>query len=166
MSQVVEVDVFEVALWVSWQARTYRQRSIVGRTPTREFAFWLLSTMWLDLRSGQIWEADCLPALGGFIKHHFDHRYLLTSIIANCPLCIKHIFVSKNQRCLPCPYREFIFHSKPPDPSFGLFFFCCKLHHQLISFVCISQFRRQDFQIQRIGLNFTRQNYFFRNQII
>ena len=39
-------------------------------------------------------------------------------------------------------------------------FFLRKLHHRFISFVCISQFRRQDFQIQRIELFFYKKKLF------
>ena len=60
----VQVEVFELALRVSWQGWTSRQRPIVVGALARKFAFWPLSTMWLDWSTlwrarnfGQIWAA-------------------------------------------------------------------------------------------------------------
>ena len=60
----VQVEVFELALRVSWQGWTSRQRPIVVGALARKFAFWPLSTMWLDWSKlwrarnfGQIWAA-------------------------------------------------------------------------------------------------------------
>ena len=60
----VQVEVFELALRVSWQRWTSRQRPIVVGALARKFAFWPLSTMWLDWSTlwrarnfGQIWAA-------------------------------------------------------------------------------------------------------------
>ena len=37
------------------QTKVHCCETLTVRAPTREFAFWPTSTMWLDLRSGQIW---------------------------------------------------------------------------------------------------------------